>query len=181
MSVAIRAVDVADGMDRHYRFGACILDTHQRTIVVGATKKRVSQNLFRILLLLIRAKGGIVTKDDFFANLWPGGVHTEGNITQNILLLRNLLEDHHPDRDYIVTVPGVGYRLGPPIETKAGLTMKQRCDRCDGGLNRIDIAFICSYECTYCSQCATELSVCPNCGGELVRRPRRLLPGKAAL
>jgi hypothetical protein len=37
-----------------------------------------------------------------------------------------------------------------------------------------DGAFICSYECTFCPACTDEMkSVCPNCGGELLRRPRR--------
>ena len=35
-------------------------------------------------------------------------------------------------------------------------------------------ASICSFECTFCSACATELrGICPNCSGELVSRPRR--------
>lgn len=38
-------------------------------------------------------------------------------------------------------------------------------------------ALICSFECTFCADCAaTKLGgVCPNCGGELVRRPIRPL------
>jgi hypothetical protein len=36
-------------------------------------------------------------------------------------------------------------------------------------------AFICSFECTYCADCAqhTLHDRCPNCGGELARRPAR--------
>jgi uncharacterized protein len=36
-------------------------------------------------------------------------------------------------------------------------------------------ARICSFECTFCAACAAErlAGVCPNCGGELVRRPIR--------
>jgi uncharacterized protein len=173
MSANARPADAATYIDRHYRFGACILDTHQRTILVGGTKKRISENLFRILLLLVRANGGIVTKEEFFLNLWPDAEHTEGNVTQNILLLRNVLADGQIGRDYIVTVPGVGYRLGVQVEAKAGLVMKQRCGLCDAAVDHGDLVFICSYECTYCSQCAAELNACSNCGGELVRRPRR--------
>ncbi len=36
------------------------------------------------------------------------------------------------------------------------------------------VAHICSYECTYCANCTEQINaICPNCGGELVRRPRR--------
>jgi hypothetical protein len=36
-------------------------------------------------------------------------------------------------------------------------------------------AGICSFECTFCAHCADEVlkGTCPNCGGELVSRPRR--------
>jgi len=34
---------------------------------------------------------------------------------------------------------------------------------------------ICTYECTFCRDCAENVlkGKCPNCGGEMVRRPRR--------
>jgi hypothetical protein len=36
-------------------------------------------------------------------------------------------------------------------------------------------ALICSFECTFCATCAENRlgGICPNCGGELVRRPVR--------
>ena len=37
-----------------------------------------------------------------------------------------------------------------------------------------DQAMICSYECTFCLDCAKLMRhQCPNCDGELVPRPRR--------
>ena len=55
------------------------------------------------------------------------------------------------------------------------LEMRERCERCAWPLAVDDgTAFICSYECTFCATCANALNgVCRNCGGELVRRPRR--------
>jgi hypothetical protein len=55
------------------------------------------------------------------------------------------------------------------------LEMKTACQACDAGLANDGGAFICSYECTFCSDCAqgSLALVCPNCGGELVPRPRR--------
>jgi hypothetical protein len=36
-------------------------------------------------------------------------------------------------------------------------------------------ARICSFECTFCATCASDVlrGACPNCGGELLARPRR--------
>lgn len=52
--------------------------------------------------------------------------------------------------------------------------MKTQCERCRTFLGPADEADICSFECTFCPQCADDIEgVCPNCSGELVRRPRR--------
>lgn len=54
------------------------------------------------------------------------------------------------------------------------LKMRPECERCETELAEDGPAFICSHECTFCEHCAGEMHhVCPNCGGELVRRPRR--------
>jgi hypothetical protein len=52
--------------------------------------------------------------------------------------------------------------------------MKDTCERCAAKLGSADDAVICSYECTFCPACSDAMNaVCPNCGGELVRRPKR--------
>jgi len=52
--------------------------------------------------------------------------------------------------------------------------MKTGCEKCGAFLPPDGQAYICSYECTFCSSCASESQgSCPNCSGELVRRPRR--------
>jgi hypothetical protein len=54
------------------------------------------------------------------------------------------------------------------------LRMKDTCERCAAEVGPADEAVICSYECTFCPACSDALyGVCPNCGGELVRRPKR--------
>ncbi len=54
------------------------------------------------------------------------------------------------------------------------LEMRTQCGKCNRGLEVTDEAYICSYECTFCDKCARKTDlVCPNCGGELVRRPKR--------
>ncbi len=54
------------------------------------------------------------------------------------------------------------------------LEMKTACMTCDGTLEDMGKAWICSYECAFCTPCTTAMrQTCPNCGGELLRRPRR--------
>jgi hypothetical protein len=59
------------------------------------------------------------------------------------------------------------------------LEMRPDCERCGADLPADQGgAFICSFECTFCAECADELDEhCPNCGGELLDRPARV--GKA--
>ena len=53
------------------------------------------------------------------------------------------------------------------------LEMKEVCEKCGRKITASDEAFICIYECTFCATCAEAMAaVCPNCRGELVRRPR---------
>jgi len=56
------------------------------------------------------------------------------------------------------------------------LELRPNCECCGRDLPADSTAArICSFECTFCSQCATTVldGACPNCGGELVRRPIR--------
>lgn len=54
------------------------------------------------------------------------------------------------------------------------LEMRSSCEVCGQTLCDDGEAWICSYECTYCTLCCERLeAACPNCGGEIVRRPRR--------
>jgi len=57
------------------------------------------------------------------------------------------------------------------------LEMKTRCEKCGAALHADGEAYICSYECTFCATCNSETKkTCPDCGGELVRRPRKRVP-----
>ncbi len=55
------------------------------------------------------------------------------------------------------------------------LELRPNCECCDRDLSPDSReALICTFECTFCSACASQLNgSCPNCSGELVRRPIR--------
>lgn len=56
------------------------------------------------------------------------------------------------------------------------LTLRPNCELCDKDLppDATD-ARICTYECTFCAGCVTDIleNVCPNCGGGFEARPVR--------
>ncbi|MGA5142922.1 DUF1272 domain-containing protein [Streptomyces azureus] len=55
--------------------------------------------------------------------------------------------------------------MRPPIFAGAGW---------ETALSQASSGRICSYECTFCVSCSDAMGdTCPNCGGELVARPRR--------
>jgi hypothetical protein len=56
------------------------------------------------------------------------------------------------------------------------LQLRPNCECCDRDLPpESREAMMCSFECTFCKACAETIlhGLCPNCGGELVRRPIR--------
>jgi uncharacterized protein len=63
----------------------------------------------------------------------------------------------------------------PREEENTMLKMKPACEKCQSPLEQTELAYICSFECTFCGPCTHTMSnVCPNCAGELVKRPVRM-------
>ena len=56
------------------------------------------------------------------------------------------------------------------------LELRPNCECCDRDLPpESDLARICTFECTFCADCAEHVlgGVCPNCGGNFTQRPLR--------
>jgi len=56
------------------------------------------------------------------------------------------------------------------------LEIRPGCEHCDKDLpNDSSEAMICTFECTFCSDCSANVfnNVCPNCGGNFQLRPTR--------
>ena len=55
------------------------------------------------------------------------------------------------------------------------LELRPNCERCDKDLPPDAEAWICTFECTFCTDCVEGPleGVCPNCGGNFEKRPIR--------
>ena len=70
-----------------------------------------------------------------------------------------------------ITAQGGCLKRTSAIPGLFGVAMKQECEKCNVRLGENTPAFVCAHECTFCQVCTEAMThVCPNCGGELVRR-----------
>src|SRR5215467_14552719 len=92
-------------------FGRFRLDLSGPQLRCDGRPVKMHRRALGILRALAEAKGGIVSKDELMARLWPGRVVEEGNLHVHVSALRKSLEEHGEGHNFVVTVPGRGYRL----------------------------------------------------------------------
>jgi DNA-binding winged helix-turn-helix (wHTH) protein len=80
---------------------------------------------FDLLLVLLRSRGEVVTKDDIVREVWPHTIVEESNLRFQMASLRNALGE---DRDLIKTIPGRGYLFAaePPLLEQSGFSQGHR-------------------------------------------------------
>src|SRR5271168_3810039 len=96
-------------------FGPFRLDRQKRLLLHGPETLPLPPKAFDVLLFLIENRNRVIEKSEFMQAVWPDSFVEEGNLSQNIFLLRKTLGDGQEGQRYILTVPGVGYRFVPEM------------------------------------------------------------------
>lgn len=105
--------------------GSCLeagelrIDPGRRTLMRGHEPIHLTPKEFEILILLLEHPDRVVRKEELMARVWPDACVEEGNLTQNISLLRKQLGETADGKPYIETVPKLGYRIGVPVRVCA--------------------------------------------------------------
>jgi DNA-binding winged helix-turn-helix (wHTH) protein/TolB-like protein/Flp pilus assembly protein TadD len=94
-----------------YEFGRFSLKTDERILLRDHEPVALTPKAFDILLTLVQNSGRIVEKDDLMKRVWPNTFVEEGNLTQNVSLLRKALGESASGPQFIETVPRRGYRF----------------------------------------------------------------------
>jgi DNA-binding winged helix-turn-helix (wHTH) protein/TolB-like protein len=94
-----------------YEFGRFRLDAGERVLLRDRELVPLTPKVFDILLALVEQGGHIVEKDDLMKRVWPDSFVEEGNLTQNVSLLRKALGENHGGSQFIETVARRGYRF----------------------------------------------------------------------
>ena len=98
-----------------YAFGPFCVDPEKETLCRAGEPVPLTPKTFQILLVLVRHSKEVVTKDDLMKTVWPDTFVEEANLSRNIFMLRKALGESAQDRQYIITVPGRGYRLAESV------------------------------------------------------------------
>jgi DNA-binding winged helix-turn-helix (wHTH) protein/Tol biopolymer transport system component len=96
-------------------FNNFILDSKQRVLWKEGEAVPLSPKVFETLELLVLSEGRIVSKQEFMRALWPDSFVEDGNLTQNIFILRKLLGTSDDGRSYIETFSRRGYRFAGTV------------------------------------------------------------------
>ena len=74
---------------------------------------------FDTLLYLVEHREAMLDKEELLKAIWPDTTVEENNLNQNISALRRVLGEKPAEHNYIVTVPGRGYRFVAEVRTRA--------------------------------------------------------------
>ena len=98
-----------------YSFGLYVLNPEQLVLSVDGNVVPIAPKALKTLLMLIEHDGQVVSKQQLIEAIWPDSYVEEGNLTQNIFLLRRELGVTAQGEDYIQTLPKRGYRITVPV------------------------------------------------------------------
>jgi Tol biopolymer transport system component/DNA-binding winged helix-turn-helix (wHTH) protein len=104
---------------RFYEFDRFRIDLTERALLCEGQFVPLTQKAFEVLLALVERHGGIVSKEELMAKVWPDTFVEESNLAQNVYTLRKALGQTPDGEGYIVTVPRRGYRFAAGVRELA--------------------------------------------------------------
>lgn len=101
-----------------HRFGQFELDVHSAELRRNGRRVKVQPQPLKLLVLLARRSGALVTRDEIRTELWPSGTYVDFDQAVNFAVkqIREALGDSADRPLYLETVPRRGYRFIAPIE-----------------------------------------------------------------
>ena len=89
-------------------FGRFRVLLRRRQLLADGVPVELGTRAFDLLLVLLKARGSLVTKEELLSRVWPDVVISEENVKTQVAVLRKALGG---DRDLIRTEFGRGYRF----------------------------------------------------------------------
>ena len=96
------------------QFGRFCLAPHRRELLADGVLVPIGGRALDVLIVLIEARGKLVTKDEFLERVWCGTIVEENTLQFQISMLRKALGEDH---GFIKTISGRGYCFVADIAT----------------------------------------------------------------
>src|SRR6185295_1543992 len=106
---------MGEPLKHFYEFGRFSVNTAERVLLRDGEVVPLTPKVFDILITLVESSGQVVSKDGLMKKVWPDSFVEEGNLTQNISLLRKALGEGQNGNQFIETVARRGYRFTQPV------------------------------------------------------------------
>jgi DNA-binding winged helix-turn-helix (wHTH) protein/TolB-like protein/Flp pilus assembly protein TadD len=110
---------MSEQVKQFYEFGRFRINSAQRLLLRDQEIVPLTPKVFDMLVTLVESSGEVVSKDFLMKKVWPDTFVEEGNLTQNISLLRKALGEGQNGHQYIETVARRGYRFIAPVRVSA--------------------------------------------------------------
>src|SRR5262245_22468817 len=140
----LKAVFMVQADNHSYDFGRFRLKTSERVLLREGELVPLTPKVFDILITLVENRGQVVEKDDLMKRVWPTTFVEEGNLTQNVSLLRKALGESTSGVQFIETVPRRGYRFVAEIseswDDQTGALVKPAALTADNGQHVATVA-----------------------------------------
>src|SRR5436853_376962 len=94
------------------------LEPASNTLLKQGGAVRMAQQPYRALVLLVKRRGQLVTREELRSEIWGGRVHVEFEHGLNVCIgqIRSALGDDGDATRIVLTCPREGYRLGVPVK-----------------------------------------------------------------
>jgi two-component system KDP operon response regulator KdpE len=111
MRVALRHAAGGPGAEPVYEAGPLRVDLARREVTVGGREARLTPTEFRLLALLARHAGKVLTHRQILKEVWGPAATEVHYVRVHMAELRKKIEAEPARPRLLVTEPGVGYRL----------------------------------------------------------------------
>lgn len=102
----------AEGEGEILKVQDLVVDVERRTVKLGEKDIHFTQNEFKIIVLLMRYAGKVLTYDMIIREVWGPYTASDNQILRvNMANIRRKLEENPAEPTYILTELGVGYRM----------------------------------------------------------------------
>lgn len=106
-----------DTAEKIFSFAEFEVDAAKRRLARNGSPVALNPKAFELLLVLIENRGQIVRKEELLETVWANQFVEENNLTVHISALRKIFGEKKGEHQFIVTVPGKGYKFVADVLT----------------------------------------------------------------